>query len=305
MNWHRVKTNASVGNVGPGFDAFGLCLDGPSDTYSLKLIDKDHSEIFEITGVDANRVPVNPQENCAIIAAEKFLSLHGIKQKVSLKIEREIPLAGGLGSSAAASVGGAFAAAVAAGMENHKDAVLLAALAGESFVAGEHLDNIAPCLLGGLTIVLSNAPPLVHQFELKEDFWSFVITKPGIELKTSDSRSVLPKQSNVKDWVKYMAHSSASLQHLVSGNAALLKESFKDHFAEQHRSQFIPNFQDIRDTANENNAVGHCISGAGPTSLAIFAKFGDAQTFEATIRNKYPENFTRICKVSNRGARVL
>src|SRR5690606_14500434 len=103
---------------------------------------------------------------------------------VGLKIERSLPIAGGLGSSAAASVGGAFAAAHLVGRDGDHNAMVTAALAGEARVAGHHLDNIAPSLFGGLCLVQRVNPVSVAPIPIAGDWWITVVT-PDLELPTA------------------------------------------------------------------------------------------------------------------------
>ena len=161
----KVFIPASIGNVGPGFDVLGLSLSSIGDTVTVQLIDGP-SEIASITGVDADDIPKDPLKNCATIAADAFLRSQNSAKGVSLSIDRTLPLAGGMGGSATASVGGAFAAAAALGKTGDTKNILLSALAGESEVAGAHLDNIAPSLFGGLCLVQSVSPPIVKRIPI-------------------------------------------------------------------------------------------------------------------------------------------
>ena len=139
----------SIGNVGPGFDVLGLAIEGLGDRVTVELTDGE-ARIDAITGVDAAHVPLDPQRNAAAIAAIAWLRAHGDARNPIVTIDKGLPLSGGLGGSAASSVAGAFAAALAMGSETAPNELAAAALQGEMMVAGEHLDNIAPSILGGL-----------------------------------------------------------------------------------------------------------------------------------------------------------
>lgn len=302
MKWYSATTYASVGNVGPGFDAFGLCLTNPYDQYSVQLISEKKSVISSVTGLDSEKVPTDVSQNCAIIAAEAVLAAVGRKEKVSLKIDRGIPISGGLGSSAAASVGGALATARAIDRGEDSQLILKAALEGEAAIAGRHLDNIAPSLLGGLTVVLDISPPNIQKFIVKKEQWSLVFAKPNFEVKTKDARNVIPTQATTSEWTKYMAHASASLAHFISGNSIGLKESFRDLFAEPRRKLFIPCFDKVSNLATANNSVGFTISGAGPTMMAIFSNELNAIKYEEAVRNTYPDFLVFQSSINNKGA---
>ncbi|HEX8411570.1 MAG TPA: homoserine kinase, partial [Thermoanaerobaculia bacterium] len=104
----------SIGNVGPGFDVLGLAVEGIGDTVTVELT-KGAAKIAGITGRDADLVPRDPDRNCASIAAHAYLRPYGYRAIVT--IHKGLALAGGMGGSAASSVAGAYAAALALGAE--------------------------------------------------------------------------------------------------------------------------------------------------------------------------------------------
>ena len=151
MSRARVFAPGSIGNVGPGFDILGLAVDDIGDTITLELID-GHDTPVESRGRDAALVPADPAQNVVNIAAHAMLRLLGRDQAISVSIDKGLPVAGGLGGSAACSVAGAYAAAIAVGVEPAPVLTIEAALAGEMHASGRHLDNIAPITLGGLVV---------------------------------------------------------------------------------------------------------------------------------------------------------
>jgi homoserine kinase len=101
----------SIGNVGPGFDVLGLAVDGIGDTVSLELTD-GAARVDEVTGIDAELVPREPSRNTAVVAAVAWLRAHDDERNPIVRIHKGLPLAGGMGGSAASSVAGAYAAAL-------------------------------------------------------------------------------------------------------------------------------------------------------------------------------------------------
>lgn len=272
----KVFVPATIGNVGPGFDVLGLVFPGLGDVIAVDLIDGP-STVASVTGRDANLVPLDPKKNCAVIAAESMLKINGINRGVRVTIDKQLPISGGLGASAASSVGGALAAAFACGISPKQDEILSAALEGEEAVAGRHLDNIAPCLLGGLTVVLSLNPPRVYRLPMTADWWLSILT-PNARLETRTAREVLPKEIAVSDWVSAMANSIGLVSAFNQGDANLARICLVDRFAEPRRAPLIPRFGAIRDAAINAGALGCSISGAGPT---IFALSEDEETARA------------------------
>ena len=104
----------SIGNVGPGFDVLGLAVDGIGDTVTIELTNGE-SGIENITGRDADLVPRDASRNTAAIAAIAWLRAHGDSRNAIVTIDKGLALAGGMGGSAASSVAGAYAAALARG----------------------------------------------------------------------------------------------------------------------------------------------------------------------------------------------
>jgi len=293
MSQAKVFVPATVGNIGPGFDVLGLALEGLGDVVSLKIINQP-SRVISVTGKDADIIPLDPNENIAVIAALAFLERKGIKDKgVELSIDRQLPVSGGLGSSAAASVGGALAAAWALEYDSEfkKDDhqghvktmpsfsdldILESALFGESKVSGRHLDNIAPCLYGGITLIQSVSPPTVKSLPIGAPLYVSVVS-PRIQLTTKQARAVLPPNLATSDWTKQMAYGIGLAVGFAQGDYQLIRDSLHDIFAEPARMPFIDRFLFVKEAALGSGALGCSISGAGPSIFAIAPSLVDAQ----------------------------
>src|SRR5207244_11644829 len=103
-----------------------------------------------VRGRDADRIPTDPSKNAASVAAQAMLvrlAQGGTQQPLMVTIEKGLPMSGGIGGSAASSVAGAYAAALASGAPWTPNDIMLAALEGEAVVSGRHLDNVAPITL--------------------------------------------------------------------------------------------------------------------------------------------------------------
>jgi homoserine kinase len=137
----RVFAPATIGNVGPGFDVLGAAVDGLGDTVSVMLGVKTPE--CRVLGRDADAVPRALDENTAAIAARAYLLSKKYTRPFSITIEKGLPLSGGLGGSAASSVGGALAAAHALAKPFKDTDILAAAAEGEAHAAGWHFDNLA------------------------------------------------------------------------------------------------------------------------------------------------------------------
>lgn len=304
----KVCVPGTIGNVGPGFDVLGLCLSGVADTITVELTEQ-LPEITAISGRDSDKIPIDPEKNAASIAADYLLKKMHSPLNSRISIDRELPLSGGLGASAAAAVGGAIGAYVGLHPET-KDGfqdiplILEAALEAEKKVAGKHLDNIAPCLGGGLAIVRSLNPPQFHNFKLSHP-WKVVVLSPMLKLPTKEARAVLADSLKTKEWTLQMGRAIGVATALITGEEELLSASLVDTFAEPKRSELIPFLHEVKTEAMQNGALGCSISGAGPSIFAITLA-SHAESCAQAMKNACPEESTvHICSVNNTGAYLI
>ena len=257
----------SIGNVGPGFDVLGLAIEGLGDRVTVELTDGD-ARVESITGVDAALVPLDPQRNAAAIAAIAWLRAHGDARNPIVTIDKGLPLSGGLGGSAASSVAGAFAAAMAMGSETTPIELAAAALVGEMTVAGEHLDNIAPSILGGLALSRSVRPIDIIALSVIAD-WRLALVTPDVRIETKAAREVLPSTSGRAVWVQQMANTAGVVHAFATGDGELLRRALDDRYAEPRRAALIPHFNAVKRSATDAGAFACTISGSGPTLVAV------------------------------------
>ena len=257
----------------------GLAVEGPGDEVRLERVEGP-SSIEEVSGLDAELIPRDPGANVVTVAAEAMLRALDEGGGVRVRLRKGIPQSGGLGGSAASSVAGAYAAALACGHAPRPEEVMAAALTAEATVAGRHLDNIAACVLGGLTLVRSTDPIDVVRIPLGRPLWVALVT-PAVRLETRTARSVLSPTLERAAWVQQMANTSALVHALASGDLGLLSRSLVDGFAEPRRAPLIPRFHEVKRAALDAGALGSSISGAGPT---IFALCADERTGRDVLR---------------------
>ncbi len=298
---------ASIGNVGPGFDVLGLAVEGLGDRVSLELHDGAADSIDAVSGRDAGLVPKDPGTNAASIAARALLDRVGIGKRFRMSIEKGLPLSGGLGGSAASSVAGALAAAGAGGIDPiaRRDWVLAAALEGEAAVAGRHLDNIAPCLLGGLVLVRSVEPIDLVPVPVKADWW-LALVSPNARLETKTARGILPKEWAREGWVAQMANTSALMWAFAQGDAELARRALVDGYAEPRRASLIPHFDAVKRAALSAGALGCSISGAGPTVFALASERAVAERCGRAMNEAFAESAgtVHVGQVARTGARL-
>ena len=298
----------SIGNVGPGFDVLGLAVDGIGDSVTVELTEGP-SRVDDVTGRDAELVPRDPERNCAAIAANAYLRPFGLRAIVT--IVKGLPLAGGMGGSAASSVAGAYAAAlcvilsredgegpssmqqgrsfaVFAAQDDTRVAVLHAALEGEAAVAGRHLDNIAPSTVGGLALSRSVNPIDVIKLPVAAEWWIALVT-PRVRIQTREARALLPDQTARAEWIQQMANTAALAHAFAVADGELLRRALDDRYAEPRRAPLIPRFHDVKRAALEAGAFGCSISGSGPTLFAVAPDERTARECAAAMENAFGE----------------
>ncbi len=274
----------SIGNVGPGFDILGLAVDHIGDTVTLELIDGDDTPV-QVRGRDAALVPTDPVENVVNVAAHAMLRLLGRDQGVAISIDKGLPVSGGLGGSAASSVAGAYAAALATGVEPAPVLTIEAALAGEMHASGRHLDNIAPITLGGLVLSRISQPIDVIKLPILDD-WHIALVTPHVRVETKAARAILPMEWARSEWITQMANVAAMVHAFATGDGTLLRRALDDHYAEPRRASLIPHFYEVKQAALDAGAFGCSISGSGPTVFAITAK-DDGERIAAVMQEAF------------------
>jgi len=267
----------SASNLGPGFDCLGVALSGRGDRVTARL---STGTGVRVLSVSDTRIPLDSTRNTAAIAATAVLRRSGSLAGLELSIEKGLPLAGGLGGSAASAVAGAVAANAAIGAGLPREALMDAALEAEGVVAGRHADNVAPSLFGGLVLILGLEPARLVFGQIHESI-AFVVTTPAYGVETKVARAVLPPTIPRADAVAQAAHLGGLLLALQRGDGELIGRAMRDHIAHPHRASLYPGYAEARDAALAAGAHGVAVSGAGPTLLAIVPRGAQAAVARA------------------------
>lgn len=273
-----VRTYATSANLGPGFDAFGICLNLYNE-YAFEVSNK-----YEIN--EFNEKYKNPENNLIIKSYEKVFNILN-KKVIPIKLtelEHNIPTSRGLGSSASCIVSGVMIANNILGDILSIDDVFQIA----SSIEG-HPDNVAPLIFGGLTCSFKNDKYYTVKCSPSNDF-IYTVCIPSFELKTSVARSVLPENVKMADAVSNISHSVALIKALELGNMELLKQANIDKLHQDYRFPLINDSAYFIDYA-KNNPATCMISGAGPTILLISKEslnisYKDWKIIEQKVNNK-------------------
>ncbi|MCA6078223.1 homoserine kinase [Fulvivirga sedimenti] len=280
---------ATIANVGPGFDVFGLALNDIGDTIEMSL--KDEKGITIINGTGCEGLPTNPETNVAGVALKAMLQDLGTDQGITIQIHKNITPGSGLGSSASSAAGAVFGLNCLLGSPYSKNELVQFAMEGEGAVSfSPHADNVAPSLLGGFTVVRSYDPLDVISIPVNMQLW-FTVVHPQIEVKTSDSKRMLKREISLKQGIRQWGNVAGVIAALMGGDYDLLGRSMHDPLIEPIRSMLIPGFDEAKQSALKAGALACSISGSGPSIFAITASERDARSVS--------ESFSKIYKRYN------
>jgi homoserine kinase len=306
----RAFAPASIGNLGPGLDVLGCAVTGAGDSVTAEWCDEPGVVIRDPGHAE---LPSDPALHSSAIAASAVLrqALGGGTRTpgagIAITVRKELPLSAGQGGSAASAVAGAVAANALCGSPLTSEALLDACLLAESTVAGRHLDNLAPSLLGGICLVRSMDPIDVVRLPVPDGLF-IVLAHPSQRLRTADARAVLPAAIDRATALHQAAQVGAIVAALASGDLALLGRAIDDRIAEPARAPLIPGFRAAKAAAITAGALGASISGAGPTTFALAGDLACAQAVAAAMEGAFAaEGITssvRVCEVDRVGARA-
>ena len=246
----RVFAPASASNLGPGFDVLGLALERPGDVVEAELRQAPGVEIVDVTGADS--LTTDPKRNVVGVAAAAVLrqleleAAHGVR----LWLHKQMPLASGLGSSAASSVASAVAVNHLLGERLGRKALVSCALEGEAAASGAaHADNVAPSVLGGIVLIRSYDPldlvPLPVPPALR-----VVVVHPHATVETAAARRLVAEcRFEITQVVANLGNIAALVSALHTGDLALFGRSIQDALVEPIRAPLVPAFGEVKQAA--------------------------------------------------------
>ena len=298
---------ATIANVGPGFDVFGLALNDIGDTIEMEL--RNDGKISIENGKGCEGLPVIPDENAAGVAIQAMLDALKSRQGVFLRIHKNIKPGSGLGSSASSSAGAVFGLNYLLGEPFKKNELIQFAMEGEGAVSlSPHADNVAPSLLGGFTVVRSYDPLDVIAIPVNMELW-FTVVHPQIEVKTSDSKKMLKKEITMKQGIRQWGNVAGVIAALMGGDPDLLKRSMHDPLVEPVRSMLIPGFDEAKKAALKSGVLGCSISGSGPSIFAISSTQKQAEqagaAFEQVFKRFHIDYRLYVSALNKEGAKII
>lgn len=295
----KVKVPGTTANCGPGFDTVGMACT-IYNHMELTLTERPELTIA-VSGEGKGVIPAN-EKNIVFKAVQAVLQKTGSAyQGVGIEMTNNIPLARGLGSSAAAIVGGLLAANELTGNTLSKQELFEMATAIEG-----HPDNVAPAIFGGVTIsVLQNGVQCMRF--LPAQAITMVVAVPDFQLSTKAARRVLPRSVPLEDAVFNISRAAMLVGALCTGNYTYLKYALQDKIHQPYRTPLIPGIGEVFHAAVANGALGAAISGAGPCLIAFTEKGPDriGSAMVAAFSSKNIKSTYLILNIDSQGAQLV
>jgi homoserine kinase len=312
-----IEVPASTANLGAGYDCLGLALDLVNrvtveavDAAEAGVAGSDSGSpgvVLTVVGEGADELEAGPSNRFVLGLDTSLAAVIGPRPMAvgwRIEMDNRIPLARGLGSSAAATVGGVVAGHLLSGERLAPEAMLAIATRIES-----HPDNAAAALLGGFVVsaVFEDRVEAVR-FDAPEELRA-VLFIPDRRLSTADMRRVLPAEVPLRDAVSNMSRVAIGVAGIAAGRYELLADLTVDRIHEPYRSVSFPQLPRLTGAARAAGALGAFLSGAGSTVLAFVAPGDDPAPVRTALADAAAEvgldGRTEIVAPRNRGPDVV
>lgn len=294
-----------MANLVCGFDILGMALQAPYDIMEVTLLNEPKVVIHNR---DAYNLPTEPEKNVAGVVLLSIMEKIGGNIGFDVTIEKHIKPGSGIGSSAASAAGAAVAANHLLGNIFSSDEVVQFAMNGEKLASGvKHADNIAPCILGGVSLIRSIHPLDIVSIPSPDLF--VTVVHPQIEVRTSDARQILRQQVLLKDAIRQWGNIAGLVAGFMKNDTDLIGRSLEDVIIEPIRSILIPGFDELKRNCKNAGALGGGISGSGPSVFMLSKEEATAKAVEAEMQAVYNsigiDYHTYVTTINKKGVEIL
>ncbi len=310
----RTFAPVSIGNVSVGFDSLGLALSPIDDRLLGDVVTVEPAEYnkFELTGTFAERLPKDKESNIVwdvFLAFETAITTKSITaQKVKITLHKNIPVCSGLGSSACSVV----AAFVALNEFYHQpfDETELLKMMGqaEAKISGSlHYDNVAPCYLGGMQLMLNGQPKISVSLPVFEGVY-WVLAYPDVIVSTQAARVLLPPKYDRSTLIRFGQNLGGFVAACYEQDQTLAFALLKDEIAEPYRAELLPDFINTKQQLLNMNSLAVGISGSGPTLFSACDDLATAQRQADWLEKNYlqtQDGFVAVCQTDLQGTRKI
>ena len=294
----RIRVPSSTSNLGPGFDSQGIAL----NLYLTIDVEptQDSHITFTFTGEGASDLNSAAENNLIHTAMQFVAEREGVAlTPARLNVTNEIPLARGLGSSAAAIIAGFSAFEIITGTTLSIDKLLAYATEME-----HHSDNVAAALLGSFVVscVADDGRVFASRVTWPDEVRAVVVI-PNFKVRTEDSRRAVPLQLSRQDAVFNIQRAALFVAALAERRYDLLREAMRDKLHQPFRAPLVPGLEEILSLENVDGLLGVALSGSGPTVFALATHNFDnvAQAIAACFESRGIECATRFLEVEKAG----
>lgn len=285
----RITVPATSANVGPGFDSVGIAV---SKYLTIDVLEAQ--ENWWIEHDLGEEIPSN-EENLLLQTA---LQVASDLPPHRLKMTSEVPLARGLGSSSSVIVAGIELANQLGKLSLSDEDKLEIATKIEG-----HPDNVAPAIFGNL-VVASYVDQQTNHLVLPFPECALVAFVPNYELKTSDSRNVLPSEWTYKEAVAASAIANVAIAALAKGDLRVAGKAIEaDRFHERYRQQLVVEFPQVKEVAHQHDAYATYLSGAGPTIMTLLP-VEHSEAFAKDLESKDLNGQVFSLKIDTTGVKI-
>ena len=285
----RITVPATSANVGPGFDSVGIAV---SKYLTIDVLEAQENWWIEH---DLGEEIPSDEENLLLQTA---LQVASDLPPHRLKMTSEVPLARGLGSSSSVIVAGIELANQLGNLCLSDEEKLEIATKIEG-----HPDNVAPAIFGNL-VVASYVDQQTNHLVLPFPECALVAFVPNYELKTSDSRNVLPSEWTYKEAVAASSIANVAIAALAKGDLRVAGKAIEaDRFHERYRQQLVAEFPQVKDIAHQHEAYATYLSGAGPTIMTLLP-VEHAEAFAKDLESKDLNGQVLSLKIDTTGVKV-
>ena len=295
----RVQVPATAANLGPGFDCLGMAL----QLYNtVEMARTNAGLLIEVQGEGAAEIARDETNIVYRAAMRLFKQVQNVPPGLKIKLINQIPVTRGLGSSAAAIVGGLIAANVLAGNRLSLKELLTLAAALEG-----HPDNVAPALFGGIVVSVAADGEIKYVKIAPPPGLKAVLAIPDFTVLTKTAREVLPQLISLQDAVFNLGRLALLISAFHQGDFSLLTAAMEDRIHQPYRASLVPGMKKVLAAARLAGARGVCLSGAGPSLLALAD--GNLELIARVMKETFQQSGVRartlVLNISPVGARAL
>jgi homoserine kinase len=263
----EVRVPASTANLGAGFDCLGLALELYLNVRATVLSKPGARTLARSSGIrGSSLLPTAPEENLILRAMRHTADRESLTlPPVRLAVQNQIPMASGLGSSAAATVAGV---ALAFGVT--KRAVPRETALHYAAEIEGHADNVGAAVFGGLVVTLPRSDGSVVAVQKRwPKMIRLIAVTPVLTLETKKSRAALPETVPLKDAVHNLQRSALLVAAIEERRYDLIWDAMQDRLHQPHRQHLIPGLSEVLAMPRIPGLLGLALSGAGPSIVAL------------------------------------